>query len=95
MILLVQFDVLGCVVPNYNKSEINVIEHSEEKESEFHKVEETYYRFGNRIISATPQILYIFRPTLFVLNPNITPYIPVNVKFNSLQTHAICCVYLI
>lgn len=97
MLLLVQFDVLGCVVSNYNRTIIDVIEYAEgkESESESQNVEETYYRFGNRIINATPQVLYILTPALIVSNPTITPYIPVNINFHSLQTHAIYCVYLI
>lgn len=97
MLLLVQFDVLGCVVSNYNRTVINITEYAEgkENESESQNVEETFYRYGNRIITATPQILYILIPTLVVSSPNVTLYIPVNIKFHSLQTHAIYCVYLI
>lgn len=97
MLLLVQFDVVGCVISNYNGIVIELIEHSEddEDESEHPHVSETYYRYGTRIACSAPQILEVLIPDIVVSNLYIIPCIPAKIKYHSLQAHAVYCVFLI
>lgn len=98
MLLLVQFDVLGCVVPNYSRSSVTeLIEHSEQgddKEQERH-VDETYFRYGSRIMCSAPQILPLLLPNVITVSTHIPHYIPVDITISGQQAHAIYCVFLI
>lgn len=99
MLLLVQFDVLGCVVSNYSRPitcsiEFSEQDHTENDMGEETDVEETYYRYGSRIACFTPQVLSVLLP---IVKPtdHIIPYIPVDIAFASQQPHALYCVFLI
>lgn len=98
MLLLVQFDVLGSVVSNYGRSSVtDLIEHTEQgddKEQERH-IDETYFRYGSRIMCSAPQILPLLLPNVITVSTHIPPYIPVDVTISGQQAHAIYCVFLI
>lgn len=100
MLLLVQFDVLGCVVSNYSRPVTDYVEYTEQGETESDKeekakVEETYFRHGSRIVCFTPQVLSVLLPNIITPAIHFIPYVPADIAFTSQQPHALYCVFLI
>ena len=98
MLLLVQFDMLGCVVSNYSRPVIDWTEckGQEERKNKKSVANETYYRYGARMAYSIPRSFSVFICNIIVATPTyITPYIPTDTKLSYQQCHAVYCVFLI